>query len=81
MTTLLTYKNPDGSTTRRCGARCYNAKRPTCVCICQGINHGVGHNQAIENTQEHAQLLSDAQDAGDFIINPSTYQLFSGVNP
>lgn len=78
MTTLITYKSTDAAPARRCDARCHNALLPKCTCICQGINHGVGIDQAIANTQEHAQLLSDAQEAGDFIINPATYQLSLG---
>lgn len=81
MTTIITLKDNTGKIVRTCDARCHNAHGATCKCICQGINHGVGLNQAIDNTHEHAQLLSDAQQAGDFIINPATYQLFTGGKP
>jgi len=34
----------------RCDACCYGARGGRCDCICGGANHGVGHNQAVENT-------------------------------
>ncbi len=34
----------------RCDAKCYNAREPDCDCICGGMNHGVGLQQAQENT-------------------------------
>lgn len=39
---------------RRCDSSCYNAKTPPkgCRCICQGRNHGVGLDRAVENTRE-----------------------------
>jgi len=76
MTTLLIHTRPDGTHRRICGANCHNATKPHCVCICQGVNHGVGINQAIDNTQHHAHLLADAQDPGRFIITNAQYQLF-----
>jgi hypothetical protein len=38
----------------RCDAKCYNAWEPECHCICQGGNHGVGRQEAIDNTRELA---------------------------
>ena len=61
MVTLLRVTTSDG--TRRCDARCYNAKRPNCDCICGGRNHGVGREQAHENMRA---LVADlAERAGD----------------
>ena len=34
---------------RRCDPRCYDAKGNDCHCQCNGINHGVGAQQAREN--------------------------------
>ena len=37
----------------RCTAICYNAKHPKCICqACGGVNHSVGFEKAIENTQK-----------------------------
>lgn len=32
-----------------CDQRCYNGKGLRCNCICKGLNHGVGLEQAIQN--------------------------------
>jgi len=34
-------------TIRRCDAKCYNAKGKKCHCICGGVNHSRGEEQAI----------------------------------
>lgn len=34
---------------RRCNWRCYEAKSDECRCQCNGVNHGVGAEQAREN--------------------------------
>jgi hypothetical protein len=34
---------------RRCDPRCYDAKGNDCRCQCNGVNHGVGAQQAREN--------------------------------
>ena len=36
---------------RRCDARCHKATKPRCRCICGGVNHGVGLDQARANTE------------------------------
>jgi hypothetical protein len=38
----------------QCGSACYDAAGGPCDCICTGANHGVGRQQAIRNTWEHA---------------------------
>ena len=48
MTTLITARKRDG-TTRRCDAKCHNARGRTCHCICGGINHGISHQPALTN--------------------------------
>jgi len=35
-----------------CNSHCYNAKCEVCMCVCGGLNHGVGLQKAIENTIE-----------------------------
>lgn len=83
MTTLITHQKSDGTLIGRCDAKCHNAQGAICTCVCGSINHGVGNNQAIENTREHGALLNEAQDAGEFIINQAQYKLFPGkpANP
>ena len=49
-----------GRLVRKCDARCYDAKKKHCNCICGGANHGVGKKKAIENTRSMADdLLED----------------------
>ena len=58
MTTLIAVYTSRGCV-GRCDAKCYNATEPECTCICGGLNHGAGRNQAITNTAEHAQHMID----------------------
>jgi hypothetical protein len=51
MTALITAYTGDGCV-GRCDAKCYLAWGPACHCVCQGVNHGVGRQEAIENTRE-----------------------------
>ena len=37
-----------------CDDRCYDAKHQTCVCVCGGVNHGVGLRRASENARRIA---------------------------
>lgn len=76
MATLIEYRDGQGKVAGRCDAKCYNAKGPTCKCVCGGVNHGVGIDEAIQNTHEYHDFLKDAQDAGEFIIRPGQLRLF-----
>lgn len=51
MTTLIAFYTSSGCE-GRCDAKCYNATSPECTCICQGKNHGVGLQKAMNNTKE-----------------------------
>lgn len=53
MTTLISAHNSEGCY-GRCDAKCYKAVHPNCDCICGGMNHGVGIQKAMENTEELA---------------------------
>lgn len=53
MTTLIAQYNSDGCV-GRCDAKCYDAKKPGCDCICGGMNHGAGAKTAAANTAELA---------------------------
>jgi hypothetical protein len=48
MSVILTFTGKDGKT-RRCDAKCYNAKGVKCQCICGGRGHGAGLNDAIDH--------------------------------
>lgn len=41
----------------RCDAKCHEAQEPSCDCICGGMNHGAGVQQAIDNTRVHAEVM------------------------
>ena len=52
MTTLISYQSAGGDQ-GRCDAKCYNALRAgVLTASASGHNHGVGKEQAIENTRE-----------------------------
>jgi hypothetical protein len=51
VTALIAAWTGDGCV-GRCDAKRYNAWGPECHCICQGVNHGAGKQEAIENTRE-----------------------------
>ena len=59
MTTLIVVYNSDGCL-GRCDARCHNAKHPECNCICGGMNHGKGSEQAAINTRLHGREMIEA---------------------
>lgn len=49
MPKLLIY-NTHGRSRLSCGYDCYMGVFPNCNCICRGINHGVGYEEALKNT-------------------------------
>lgn len=51
MRSVLRVTRP-GCHPQECGKGCYWGEAIRCRCVCHGINHGVGFNQAIENTRE-----------------------------
>lgn len=64
MSALIVVETPGGR--RSCDAKCYLAVGGECDCVCGGMNHGVGCEQAIANTAERAsEMLRDAVKAGD----------------
>lgn len=81
MTTLILHRNPDGSMTGRCDSRCYNAKLEKCTCICGGINHQKGQDQAIKNTVINRHLIFEQLEANDLTFVRGQYELFSGGKP
>ena len=62
MVTLISQRDSSGKR-RGCTARCYNAKRDVCRCICGHANHGVGLQKATENTTKRAEEILKAHTA------------------
>lgn len=62
--TLVTLQTQEGKT-RHCDARCYNAKKDSCFCICGGRNHAKGEKQAAINTVklDMSQLREENRDS------------------
>jgi hypothetical protein len=74
VTALIAVYTGDGCA-GRCDAKCYNAWGPDCHCICQGGNHGVGRQEAIDNTRElagswleHAQANRQDITLAEFVV-------------
>jgi hypothetical protein len=81
MTTFLSTQTLD-ETTRRCDANCHNAKKPSCACICGGMNHGKGNKQAAINTHTHARRIvndwtKENPDIPKLVVAPWQIRLFS----
>jgi hypothetical protein len=68
MTALIAFYTGNGCV-GRCDAKCYHAWGPECHCICRGANHGVGRQEAIENTRELGESwLERAEANGRHIV-------------
>lgn len=42
----------------RCDAKCHDAKKVNCNCVCGGWNHGAGELQAIVNTEANFKTMA-----------------------
>jgi hypothetical protein len=63
----------------RCDAKCYNARHPTCNCVCGGANHGAGLETSTEQTRQHAhEWIARARRRGwqidDYHLDPTVQQ-------
>ena len=67
MTTLIALYTGDGCV-GRCDAKCHLAWGPECHCVCQGVNHGAGKQEAIENTRELAESWIEQAGAAGQVI-------------
>lgn len=52
MSTLIAVYNQQGLI-GKCDEYCYDDVDVGCACVCKGINHGVGFDQAVKNTARH----------------------------
>jgi len=66
VTTLIAVWTSEGCA-GGCDARCYTAVRDECQCICGGVNHGAGLDQAASNTRELAQAWADQAGSRDVL--------------
>lgn len=72
MTTLIAVYDSE-SCVGRCDAKCYAAHESDCDCICGGRNHGVGQEQATENTADLVEPTHKLRDrmqemGGDVVV-------------
>lgn len=44
---------------QECSSGCQEGGAGVCRCCCEGINHGVGFNMAVENTRECVEWLRE----------------------
>lgn len=58
MPTLISVHTSQGEE-GRCDAKCYNATRAGCRCVCGGRNHGAGLQQAMDNTARLAAQMAE----------------------
>lgn len=67
MTALIAVEAPGGQVRSVCDAKCYNAMGADCSCQCQGNNHGMGREAAVEYIRQAAarQAAADAAGAPD----------------
>jgi hypothetical protein len=71
--TLISAGNSEG-TYGRCDAKCYNAEHSHCHCICGGMNHGKGEQQAKELTSTLTAELIKAVEARGGTVSPDLLQ-------
>lgn len=45
---------------RQCDAKCHDAEKPECACICGGKNHGVGYDQAVINVRDGGVIIPES---------------------
>ena len=67
MPTLI-IKHAAGKKDGQCDSRCYDAKTTHCICCCDGANHGVGLQKAIDNTREMSGELIEKTKGTDSTI-------------
>lgn len=68
MVALLTYRT-GRSVAGRCDAACYGGTDTRCECVCGGQNHGVGFDQAVEQTRELVAAWLEARRAEGWRID------------
>lgn len=74
MPALITVNTEYTGRPHVCDARCYSAIGPDCNCVCGGMNHKVGYEQALANTQALARNM-----VADFITKEGKEESFIRV--
>lgn len=74
MVTILEAWSKDNQLMHRCDSRCHTAKGKRCKCICGGLNHGVGFDQAFRNLHE---IGVEQRPGFKYIIRPRQRRLFT----
>ena len=54
---LFSFRLRGAPNWRHCGRDCYLQRVGNCHCICGGLNHGVGRQQAINNSKQIIDAL------------------------
>lgn len=70
MTTLMIVRGKSGKVLHRCDVRCYDAKGPTCKCICGGRNHGAGVKKAMDTIRHLHSDIQDLDNKIEGVFNP-----------
>lgn len=70
MATLMSWHSSSGEQ-HRCDAKCHNAERPDCECMCGGAFHGAGRDGTLEQKiKEHGDEILERL-AGQTLIDPA----------
>lgn len=77
MTTIMAVSNSEG--TKRCDANCHAAKRPKCVCCCNGRYHGKGSSQAAQEQLTRDWLGDELTDAFKAAVTPEEQKRLTQV--
>lgn len=73
MATLFSVFDSKGRYLGGCNARCYDAKGDRSVCVCGGVNHGVGIQKAARNTLELRTIFPRGPHKPEPIENYTVY--------
>ncbi len=80
MTTIIIRRNKSGAITGRCDARCYNANGKKCHCVCGGVNHGKGINEAILISYNLFKDIKNLNKGDSVSVMQGQLQLLEGGN-
>ena len=70
-----------GGSSRKCTAKCHDAKKKKCCCCCGGMNHGRGKELAIAQTLNYSKDLRERWElehpGQKMLIKPVQLELFA----
>lgn len=79
MTTLIAVYNEHGCI-GKCDEHCYDAAKPGCKCICNGINHGAGFQRALLNTARQCALWAHKDHFPSDVAAPTAVRLHPEIH-